>query len=133
MAWTPEQDLEESSSEEEPPLNSKLVDVPGAKLTTRGQLFSTLPRERIDEGLQDSGSLFNSLRRPSNPSDSNWLLSRSVPGSLNNGHASLLRTTSGPSSPDHVSRFLFFYFLFKKIHSLLMNKHWSGSFLRIRI
>jgi len=105
LAWTPEQDLEESSSEEEQPQNSKLAPLPGAKLTTRGQLFSTLPRERVEESAQEPS--FSSLRRPamvpSHPSDSNWLLSRSVPSSLNNGHATLLRTTSGPSSPEHVS------------------------------
>ncbi|KAL0279613.1 UNVERIFIED_CONTAM: hypothetical protein PYX00_001130 [Menopon gallinae] len=141
MAWTPQQDLEEESSSDdlESPLSSSknaTSNIPGAKFSPRGQLFSareqtfslSLPRDdslghyiETEESKGRNGldhtSKFNSLKKLKAAlatskrngildetglnQDGNWVLSRSVPSSLNNsGHATAIRSISNPSSPD---------------------------------
>ncbi|XP_075216856.1 uncharacterized protein LOC142322085 isoform X2 [Lycorma delicatula] len=142
VAWTPQQDLEETSSDgglESAPVSPESQSLPAAKFSPRFSL--SLPRddrlalythtEKITEetpqldsfqslkklkrsmsgalgrstGGGSSGGTANSTNKENNsglPLDGNWVLSRSVPNSLNNGHNNLQRwaSNSSPSSPD---------------------------------
>ncbi|KAG8312552.1 hypothetical protein J6590_020474 [Homalodisca vitripennis] len=125
-AWTPQQDLEETSSDgglESAPLSPESL--PLAKFSPRFSL--SLPRDdRLaiysqSDKMKEEPDSFQSLKKlkrsmsgalgrgvgggvketTSLPLDNNWVLSRSVPNSLNNGNASLQRwSSSSPSSPD---------------------------------
>lgn len=131
-AWTPQQDLEETSSDgglESAPVSPESL--PAAKFSPRFSLSLprddrmasyTQPEKMRPEGLQlDSFQSLKKLRRSmsgalgrsngkessSPPLDGNWVLSRSVPNSLNNGHVSLHRwSNSSPSSPDQEDEML---------------------------
>uniref|UniRef100_A0A1B6BXV3 Uncharacterized protein n=1 Tax=Clastoptera arizonana TaxID=38151 RepID=A0A1B6BXV3_9HEMI len=126
-AWTPQQDLEETSSDgglDSAPVSPESL--PAVKFSPRFSLslprddrlaiYSQPDKERNDGMQFDSFHSLKKLKRSmsgalgrnsspkestSLPLDGNWVLSRSVPNSLNNGNTSLQRwSSSSPSSPD---------------------------------
>ena len=89
--WTPAQDLEEASSGDDASLGATEAGQGGTlpKLTSREGMFAASERPRVADGrstVADMSSKNSSERPAQSPSvslDQNWLLSRSVPSSLN--------------------------------------------------